>query len=128
VLDDHLRLPAVPRVLVQYGPSRTATTFQFQSLCAAAVLLSRREGPGDQAVDCFFTVKHLDRSKFSSKESKAAIFTANGTRGRVVIKTHKSDNALWWAREDFKGAGGAWLFVTSAKDAEDAPTALTSGE
>jgi hypothetical protein len=39
----------VPRVLVQYGPSRTATTFQFQSLCAAAVLLSRREPPGDQA-------------------------------------------------------------------------------
>lgn len=34
-----------PRMLVQFGPSRTATTFQFQSICAAALLLSRR---GDQ--------------------------------------------------------------------------------
>jgi len=34
-----------PRMLVQFGPSRTATTLQFQSICAAAVLLSRR---GDQ--------------------------------------------------------------------------------
>jgi predicted metal-binding protein len=45
-----------------------------------------------QAVDCFFTVAHLEgsTSRFSSTQSKAAIFTAGGTRGRVVVKTHKA--------------------------------------
>jgi hypothetical protein len=75
VLGDDPRLPAVPRVLVQYG--QTSTTFHLPSLSAAAVLLN------------------LTANRFSSKKSKpSSPPTASGTRLQV---RGRSSTASWYA-------------------------------
>lgn len=114
-----------PRMLVQFGPSRTATTLQFQSICAAAVLLSRRgdQPPEDQAVDCFFTNYEFDEGddQWSTPQDKAKIFTKEGVRGRVVLKIDDDEVLEKWITKG-TADGGAWLFATSAQGAANAPT------
>lgn len=83
----------IPKVIIQYGPGRTATTLQFHSLCAIMILLHPGQvtckGGGIEEID-------LQTENMTYK----------------VIKTHddtilKTDRAL---HQRF------WLFITSEKE------------
>jgi hypothetical protein len=105
----------VPRVLVQWGESRTGTTFQFTALCASAVLLSLSEGADDLPVDCEYARDDKMLEKRVPEQKKAAILTATGVQGRLVIKTHNKEYAMRKAGKTTHTANSAtaWLFATT---------------
>jgi hypothetical protein len=97
----------VPRLLVQWGRSRTGTTFQYTTLCASAVLLSLREAADPQMVNCMFT-HGVNKTEIRNLESKE--HTTLEHTGRFVIKTHNRYFAMGKMRT---AKHAAWLFATS---------------
>eukprot|EP00729_Bicosta_minor_P007506 gene7506-10011_t len=106
-----LRRDKTPKFLVQYGPPRTATTLQFQILCAVAVLL--RTDPARETVHCDYKLSRATLKMF---------FLTN-RRTRIVAKEHSVDRALEHLQQAAKEGttfgnddGGAWLFTTSGRN------------
>ena len=85
--------PEVPRIVMQYGPPRTATTTQYHALCVAMLLLH------GNAVD-------LPVLNTNSNEQLSRLHSQAMKNGRyVVVKTHKEPATF--------DLSDAWLFTTS---------------
>ena len=96
----------VPKVLVQYGPPRTATTLQFQILCAIAVLLRNK---GSETVHCDYRLS-----------ADAFQMVTRNIQTWIVVKYHDVDTALerMSAIQLRKSSwNDAWLFTTSTRTA-----------
>lgn len=83
----------LPDVLVQYGEARTATTLQYQTLCAIMHLLHESE---PERVVCQFTVSPAD-------------FLKRQSRYFHVVKTH----LLEWLESKAAFTREFWLFATA---------------
>ena len=85
----------LPTLIVQYGEPRTATTLQFQTLCAIALLLNEDD---PSRVKCSFM------DKFSDLD-----ISASQTGHMQVVKTHTVPPGGF--------PKGSWLFVSTIDDA-----------
>ena len=91
--------PVVPDVLVQYGPPRSASTLQFQILCAATYLLHAKE---PERCLC----------RFGSPSQPAA---RTQHQRYEVVKTHR------FPRPD-NISDYAWVFATAVNDSAVGPS------
>ncbi|XP_053376989.1 uncharacterized protein LOC128547806 [Mercenaria mercenaria] len=80
-----------PRVILQYGQPRTASTLQFQILCMLVSVLHEHE---KNTVGCYYDPK----------------FDKGYLKRYSVIKTHKLDKYLSIIPSD------SWIFITSKRD------------
>jgi hypothetical protein len=96
--------PKLPALLLQFGHPRTATTLQFQTLCAIAFMLN------DPAhVEC----------RFNSPTSRWVLPDLIPKNQVYVIKTHSLPNALQLSEKATSNQRRSWLFVTTGNCSDD---------
>uniref|UniRef100_A0A7S4QAK3 Phospholipase B-like n=1 Tax=Alexandrium monilatum TaxID=311494 RepID=A0A7S4QAK3_9DINO len=91
----------LPNIIIQYGPGRTASTMQFQSLCAIMLLMHSSEA---ELVNCgytseFFTATLCDEEGYWVIKThhpgavSHIVATAAGTGHRIWVFTSANDTA-----------------------------------
>ena len=104
----------IPSLLVQYGEKRTATTLQYQTLCAISILLREPNQP----VVCNFKNTHL---KLTAPPPGEPV----GMRTRYVVKSHHKGELESFVEYGSKLLNdSAWVFTTARNSSVKNKTAI----